>query len=242
MKKRLILLTSLIAIIMCTFAISVSAAAYTYNFGEVERIDYFENYEVENGKHYIYTVMGDAFVKPQSYEARAVVSCTCEKGSHTYPTYYVMQARKSDWLDLFRKDFSALSKNNPCEVTYTLDNLLAIEVPEGIADFWGQENVSGAFMGAKNLVYASIPSTMEAMHVNAFRGCSSLEWVNFNNNNKITSIENSTFNGCSSLKGICLPDSITHMKNATFIGCSSLGPVHLPANLISFGIDPGKVL
>ena len=229
MKKKLLFL-SIFAILTVLFAVGISASAYTYDFGEIEKIDFFENDE-----NYIGTVMG--YPKAESKDARVVLSCTCEKGVHTYPTYYVMQEKKSDWLDLFRRDFANLNANNPCGATYTKDNLLAIEVPEGIADFWGQMNSAGAFMNHTSLVYVSLPSTMEDLHQNPFRGCTSLEWVDFSKTTKIKTLYNSSFNGCTSLKGVCLPDSITTMQNATFIGCVNLGPVYLPENLISFGTD-----
>ena len=229
MKKKVLFL-SIFVILTVLFAIGVSASAYTYNFGQVEKIDFFENDDT-----YINTVIG--YPKAESKDARVVLSCTCEKGVHTYPTYYIMQEKKSDWLDLFRKDFVNLNANNPCGATYTKDNLLAIEVPEGIADFWGQQNTAGAFMNHTSLVYVSLPSTMEDMHQNPFRGCTSLEWVDFSKTTKIKTLYNSSFNGCTSLKGVCLPDSITTMQNATFIGCVNIGPVYLPENLISFGTD-----
>ena len=231
MKKKLLFL-SIFAILTVLFAVGISASAYTYDFGEVEKIDFFENDE-----NYINTVMGSAYVKPTTKDARCVVSCTCEKGRHTYPTYYIMQEKKSDWLDLFRKDFVNLNANNPCGAKYTKDNLLAIEVPEGIADFWGQQNTAGAFMNHTSLVYVSLPGTMEDLHQNPFRGCTSLEWVDFSKTTKLKTLYNSSFNGCTSLKGVCLPDSITTMQSATFIGCVNLGPVYLPEKLISFGTD-----
>ena len=231
MKKKLLFL-SIFAVLTVLFAVGISASPYIYDFGEVEKIDFFENDE-----NYINTVIGSTYVKPTSKDARCVVSCTCEKGRHTYPTYYIMQEKKSDWLDLFRKDFVNLNANNPCGANYTKDNLLAIEVPEGIADFWGQQNTAGAFMNHTSLVYVSLPSTMEDLHQNPFRGCTSLEWVDFSKTTKIKTLYNSSFNGCTSLKGVCLPDSITTMQSATFIGCVNLGPVYLPEKLISFGTD-----
>ena len=231
MKKKLLFL-SIFAILTVLFAVGISASAYTYDFGEVEKIDFFENDE-----NYINTVMGSTYVKPTTKDARVVLSCTCEKGRHTYPTYYIMQEKKADWLDLFRRDFTNLNANNPCGAIYTKDNILAIEVPEGIADFWGQQNTAGAFMNHTSLVYVSLPSTMEDLHQNPFRGCTSLEWVDFSKTTKIKTLYNSSFNGCTSLKGVCLPDSITSMQSATFIGCVNLGPVYLPEKLISFGTD-----
>lgn len=236
--KRLILFFSLVLFACCMLAVAVGAEAYTYDFGEVEKLDYFEKYsETHNGTDYVTVVLGEAYITSTTKDARVVLSCTCEKGRHTYPTYYIMQEKKADWLDLFRKDFAPLNNNDHCDVTYGINSILAIEIPDGVRDFWGDNN-NGAFKDHTNMVYISIPDTMEDMSYLVFKGCTSLEWINFNNNNKITAIQNSAFNGCTSLKGICLPDSVKYMYNATFIGCSNLGPVHLPENLISFGTDP----
>ncbi len=219
----------------CALSISALAAPYTYDFGEVETIDYFEKYaENNNGTDYIKTVMYDP--QPTSKDARIVFSCTCEKGRHTYPTYYVMSINSS-LKTLFQKSYTDLNAHNPCGATYDKNSILAVEVPEGCTDFWGSGE-TGTLSQHTNLVYVKIPLSLDDLHMNAFRGDTKLEWVEFGNNNKITSINNSAFNGCSALKGICLPDSITHMYNATFIGCVNLGPVHLPNNLVSFGTDP----
>lgn len=229
--KKLFLVLMLATLVCLTLAVAVSAEAYTYDFGEVEHIDYFEKYAENNGKDYITTVM----YSPQatSKESRATVLCSCEKGIHTYPTYYFMSINSS-LKTLFSRDYKTINDNNPCGATYDKTSFVAVEVPEGCTDFWGSGE-TGTFSGHTNLVYVKIPLSLDDLHVNAFRGCTKLEWVEFGENNMITSLNNSAFNGCTSLKGICLPDSITHMYNATFIGCVNLGPVHLPNNLVSFG-------
>ncbi len=233
MKKLFLILT--LAMLAClTLAVAVSAEAYTFDFGETEYLDFFENYAENNGgKEYINVAM----YSPQatSKQARATVTCVCEKGRHTYPTYYFMTINAGT-KTLFNRDYKAMDANNPCGMTYGRDSFIAVEVPEGCTDFWGGGE-TGTFSDHTNLIYVKVPLSLKELHINAFRRCAKLEWVDFGENNKITSIQSSEFNGCSSLKGICLPDSITHINEATFIGCVNLGPVHLPDNLVSFGTN-----
>jgi hypothetical protein len=234
MKKLFLVL--MLATLMClTLAVAVSAEAYTYDFGEVEHIDYFEKYAENNGKDYISVAMQNP--QATSKESRVCVSCSCEKGKHTYPTYYFMSINPA-LTTLFNRDYQAINDNNPCGMTYGNNNILAVEVPEGCTDFWGDKTDKGTFYQHTSLVYVKIPLSLSNLSVNSFKGCTALEWVDFGENNKIKTLGNSTFNGCSSLKGACLPDSITYMNNATFIGCLNLGPVHLPDSLISFGDNP----
>ena len=231
--KRLILFFSLVLFACCMLVATVSAEAYTYDFGEVEYIDFFENYaDTHDGVDYITVAMKNP--QPTSKESRTTVSCTCEKGRHTYPTYYFMAINPS-LATLFERNYTAMNENNPCGVTYNNNMFLAVEVPEGCTDFWGSGSDKGTFYNHTNLVYVKIPLSLKELSVCAFKLCSSLEWVDFGNNNKITTLGNSTFNGCVSLKGVCLPDSITSMQNATFIGCTGIGPIHLPDSLTYFG-------
>ena len=68
---------------------------------------------------------------------------------------------------------------------------------------------TGIFMGT-NIKKIKIPSTVEKIHVNAFRGCTSLERLN-------------------------IPDTITEIGEFAFAGCLSLDSINLSDNIISIG-------
>ena len=80
-KRRLLLTLSLGLLLACLLAVCIRAEAYDPHFGEVEYIDDIG----VTAKDVIYK-----YVEGQSELARIKVSCTCEKGEHTYPTYYFM--------------------------------------------------------------------------------------------------------------------------------------------------------
>ena len=56
--------------------------------------------------------------------------------------------------------------------------------------------------------------------------------------NSVTTIEDSAFDGCSSLQSIDIPNSVTTIENGAFSGCSSLQSIHLHwTNLLDIKIS-----
>ena len=218
--KKLLTVLFITAILACIMVMGVFATPYYNDFGETE---YLDNIGIE-----ISDVLID--VRENSDEARVKLSCTCEAGSHTYPTYYIMY-KNTNPAHLFSRDYSKLNDATTCNVEYSSSSIIAIEIPEGITRFYGTGSNSGTFYNHTNLKYVKLPSTFTDFSVNAFKSCRSLEWVDMNDVTSLTSIGNSAFNGCSSLLGLCLPDSVKTIGNAAFIGCYALGPVHLPESL-----------
>ena len=226
MKDKLIsrLLISLVMVIafVCLFITVAGAEAYDPHFGETEYIDDIG----VSARDVIYN-----YVEGVSENARIKVSCICEKGEHTYPTYYFMSINSS-LKTLFNRYYQRMIDANPCGATYDKNSVIAVEIPEGIKDFYGTQGPeSGTFMNNENLVYVKLPSTFENISILGFKNCKKLEWVDMSLVTKMTSLGLSTFNGCVKLKGVCLPDSIKSIGNAAFIGCYDLGAVHLPASL-----------
>ncbi|MBQ8546684.1 MAG: leucine-rich repeat domain-containing protein [Clostridia bacterium] len=231
MKKKLFFLSIFAVLITVLFAVGVSATQYDPGFGELEKIDFFENYaENNNGTSYISTV----FKSPTdaSDEARIILSCDCGE-KHTYPTYYII---KYNQYFCFSKDFENINKYNKCNMTYTFDNVVALEVPEGIQIFYFENNI-GMFQDCANLEYVRIPAGFKDLSKQAFKNCTALKYVSFDENVAITHLPDSVFNGCSSLLGICIPDTVKTIGNAAFISCYKLGPVHLSNSLETVAND-----
>ena len=65
---------------------------------------------------------------------------------------------------------------------------------------------------------------------NTFAGNTSLKTVNITGNN-VTTIENSTFKGCTGLSSINLPNSITAIGSNAFDGCGNLTSINLPNSI-----------
>ena len=80
----------------------------------------------------------------------------------------------------------------------------------------------------------------------AFFGCSALETVSFAEGSRLTTIGGSTFNGCTSLKELTLPQGVKTIYGNAFRGCSNLTSVYLPdtVSYITGGAfrDCGKVV
>ena len=73
-----------------------------------------------------------------------------------------------------------------------------------------------------------IPNTVTHIAFGAIRGCQFLKTVIFEEGSKVKEIESCTFNRCTSLSNIVLPNSITKISFAAFGGCSSLTNITIP--------------
>ena len=85
----------------------------------------------------------------------------------------------------------------------------------------------------------TIANTVTKIHNNTFENCSSLE--NIEIPESVTSIGNSVFSGCNNLKNIVIPESVTSIETfSMFKGCSSLEKVTIPestTNIESYAFE-----
>ena len=107
-----------------------------------------------------------------------------------------------------------------------------------------------AFSECRNLEGVSIPEGVLAIRNNAFCSCTKLEKINIPKSclflgsralkntaietielPSITSIFQSTFNGCTKLREIKFGDRVNSIGQQAFRGCNSLVEVNLPKNL-----------
>jgi hypothetical protein len=66
-----------------------------------------------------------------------------------------------------------------------------------------------------------------------FEGCTSLTSITIPNS--VTSIEWDAFNGCTSLTSITIPNSVTSIGEGTFESCTSLTSVTIPKSVTTIG-------
>ena len=139
-------------------------------------------------------------------------------------------------IDGITYDFNS---NGTAKLT-NANKTLAMEtviIPEKITNSSGKEYTvttvnEGAFRDNKNIKYISLPPTITSIGGGAFYGCSSLVFVDFNDNlNEVNMSSWGLFRGCTSLKAICLPDNVKTVGDQAFTGCSSLTAVYLPKNV-----------
>lgn len=93
---------------------------------------------------------------------------------------------------------------------------------------------SGAFANADGL--KSVTMTSKSLTPSLFSNCSSLREVHIIDTGG-TEIPEQTFEGCSSLEYVSIPDGIISIGDDAFIRCGSLRSVDLPDGLRELGID-----
>lgn len=84
---------------------------------------------------------------------------------------------------------------------------------------WRYGNIYNCFAGCVNLKRVVFPKRCYMLS-GTFEGCTSLEEVELPQT--LMRIDDDTFSGCMGLKEIALPRSVTHIANAAFYGCENL--------------------
>ena len=80
-----------------------------------------------------------------------------------------------------------------------------------------------------------VPANITYIGEKAFKGCSSLESITFEDGSKLTKIDSNAFEGCSKLEQINIPSSVTEIGENAFSGCSSLTSIIIPDSVTSIG-------
>ena len=134
-------------------------------------------------------------------------------------------------------------------------SLISIDIPAnvetiGTAVFWGCSSLTtvtfekgsqlktigggssyyGAFSYCTALTSIEIPASVETIGASAFKGCSSLATVTFENGSQLKTIgggsySSGAFSDCTALTSIEIPASVETIEAAAFKGCSSLATV-----------------
>ena len=106
---------------------------------------------------------------------------------------------------------------------YECTSLSEFKIPESA------ERLYATFENCGKLTSIVIPENVTNIDA-AFENCTGLTEVIFAGN-KLPSIGNRTFCGCTALENIALPDGVETIDMYTFCGCTSLKKVTLPAGL-----------
>lgn len=149
---------------------------------------------------------------------------------------FVASVSAAEVIDGLTYDFNS---NGTAKLTNANKTLVmeTVIVPEKIVNSQGKEYTvttvnEGAFRDNKSIKYLSLPPTITSIGGGAFYGCTSLVFVDFNDNlNAISMASWGVFRNCTSLKAVCLPDNVKTIGDQAFTGCSALTAVYLPANV-----------
>ena len=79
----------------------------------------------------------------------------------------------------------------------------------------------------------NIPNSVTSIGNSAFTSCSTLKQVSIPSS--VTSIRNSAFSGCTALTQVTIPSSVTSIGNMAFYYCTALKQVNIPSSVTSIG-------
>lgn len=108
-----------------------------------------------------------------------------------------------------------------------LQALSSIELPDGI-------NIisDGMFFGSQ-MSNITIKSSVIAIGISAFEGCTKLETVSFDNGSYLCVIRDRAFYGCSALKNIDLPEYLSDIGEHAFDSCTNLTSLNISENAVN---------
>ena len=77
-------------------------------------------------------------------------------------------------------------------------------------------NVGTIFQNVDVLTSITLPTTLEIMGADAFKGCTSLATVNLGQLDKLTTIGDNAFDGCTALTSVTIPAGVTAVADNAF--------------------------
>ena len=235
MKKRILFIAFMVAVLSCLFAICASAAVVTDEikhsyFPENAATESIDGIEAENHVHAdVLSAHSDVV------NARVRLKCSCAKGYHIYPTYYIAN---KDYSNKLVFDYTEINKLNACKASYNKNTIVALEFPNGYSYFDAKPNdnnygvkkstslqyvdMSGAltltelsmetnsepFVDCAALKYIKLPKTLTRIPAWSFIRCYELLIVDIPVDSQIEHIGTQAFKYCSKLSALYLPDSI----------------------------------
>lgn len=213
MKKRIFLITAMVAMLVCIFAISASAEIVTYDDAPTKEKITVSTDDV--------VVFDDGFTCPSAYIFKD--TDTVSAGDHT-------------GKDGLRNNVDFSYINGKTNKSYDVTKIVELDVPEGIKTL---ENYGFTRLTIKRI---SVPKSVTSIGGCCFEKCKSLEECVFEHteDSELASFPSWIFQECISLKAFCFPECITAINaEYEFSGCTNLTAVYLPKNLTAYN-TPGN--
>ena len=199
MKKKILLVAAMVAIVACLFALGVSAAGSTSNeFAETPD-----------------TIEGIA-APTQIGSSERVVMLGSDGLYYTFPAYYILNDNTSCSL---KTNNSVNSVLGYADGTSHKSYVVRIEIPTGVT------YISGNLLDYNtNLLYAKMSDTVTNTGTKVFQSCTNLETLILSSN--LTVIQNDLCKDCKNLSSpIVIPSTVTAINGYCFNGCGKLTSV-----------------
>lgn len=253
MKKRLLLISLMVALFVCLFVISASAANNIIGLKECPTLEQIH----ANPSNYVSTLDHFASSSNMAIDSNSVV-VICDR--QATPTYFVFPAAYVISGGTYSFDYGALNTalagaDSTLFANYSENGgrggstyIIRIELPTYVTTFgWDK------FEGCANLLEVYFPThivtdeetgeSKEVTYITGFGGQADffgggnpkLQRVHNFEYIPVTSLTGTMFAGCSSLLEINLPAGLTSIPANTFKSCASLQSIEIPKGVTSIG-------
>lgn len=232
MKKKIFLALAISALLVCLFAVGVSAVtgSASNEYGTVTEVKGLESLANTYSDH----------------DSRVVLK-NADGTFTTYPSYYIYNGNTGSNM---RIDMSTLNTALGLgdDEKYTSASVVRVEVfadarlnhlysgCSSLIDAYLPEGVwlhHSSFYGCSSLTTISLPESCTTIPQSAFQGCSSLTSIKFSS--KMNALGGRAFQSCSSLVRVELPETVTSIPQDGFHGCSSLEYINIPRDCTFIG-------
>ena len=221
MKKKLLIMLAVVSMLVCIFAISVSAKTVTTVDGKEVTVTTYDdapartNITVSTDD---VVVFDDGFVCPSGYIFKDRVSMYNGNGN----------AAISGSIDL---KFVNGKRATEVEgfVDYTYANIKELDIPEGVTHIGRR-----SFQSVTTIERVTIPKTAKTFDVAIFQNATGLLECEFEHTatSEATVFPGYIFYGCKNLRAFSMPDCFTEINDVGhFTFCEKLTAVHLSENL-----------
>lgn len=240
MKKRFILFALMVALVVCLFAISASAAIVKHETDP----------GLDCADSAVSTLDYSAFNNSTASDKTSRVVLTDGTYYYVFPAYYVFSTNTNFAPTL--TNINAAMKAADSTITTDLFTssktaFVRIQLPTWISNIDQGTGKLEHWTGIKEFRFGTTLRTINAQ--NAFTGCSNLEYIS--DISHMTKINNAAFSGCSKLNihinwpaavtsmntemflnsgitSITIPEGVTYIGTTAFKGCKNLTEITLP--------------
>ncbi|MBR2444847.1 MAG: leucine-rich repeat domain-containing protein [Clostridia bacterium] len=220
MKRKLLILALMLTLLVCVFAISVSAVTITYEGEEIELVNNLGDPSWYTGT-----------VAERITDKDSIVILKDSEGNKTaFPSYYIFRFNiNGDQVYINTAsdtknpglDYSFINENQ--ETQYTYGSIYYAELPSGITKstqnyIFGRENGTAY---ETNCVEIVLPDTITAIEAQSFRKMPVCKKVTLPKN--VETIANWAFSGSTALEEVVVPEGcLLETTGNSFGGCTSL--------------------